>query len=43
MSKNSAKQNIEQTLAWLKGRKQSSVKTPNTRRFSKARAYKNAR
>ena len=43
MSKNSAKQNIEQTLAWLKWRKQTSGKTPNKQRVSKARAYKNAR
>ena len=43
MSKNSAKQNIEQTLAWLKSRKQTTGKTPNKRRFSKAKAYKNAR
>ncbi len=43
MSKNSPKQNIEQTLAWLKWRKQTSGNTPNKRKFSKAKAYKNTR
>ena len=43
MSKNSPKQNIEQTLAWLKWRKQTSGNTPNKRKFSRAKAYKNTR
>ena len=43
MSKNSAKQNIEQTLAWLKWRKQTTGQTQNKHKFSKAKAYKNAR
>ena len=43
MSKNSPKQNIEQTLAWLKWRKQTSGNTLNKRKFSKAKAYKNTR